>query len=283
MPAVPLRVAAGSAPGLTGTRAMVLPDGGPPTTDLGAAAPAPAGPAPHVRARRRSRRVFAVWMALVVVLALLVGVTAWWLGSGRWTAMPSLVGIGRTPPSTCSRGRPRRQRGDRAATTRSRREASPPPTRPRVPRCCGAAPSRSPCRTGRPDGAGDRRGHRGRRRRAGGPRRRAHPGAVHGRGRVQRLGAGGRGRAHRPGGRHRAGRRAARHARAQPGRRGRPPGPGAGAVPDRPPLDDAAEILSDAGLEAEERSSFPFGRRNGRVVDQTRAPARWSTAARRSP
>lgn len=46
-----------------------------------------------MRARRRGRRAFAVWTAVVLVLALLVGVTAWWLGSGRWTAMPSLVGL----------------------------------------------------------------------------------------------------------------------------------------------------------------------------------------------
>jgi serine/threonine-protein kinase len=34
-----------------------------------------------------------VWTAVVLVLALLVGVTAWWLGSGRWTEVPSLVGL----------------------------------------------------------------------------------------------------------------------------------------------------------------------------------------------
>jgi beta-lactam-binding protein with PASTA domain len=49
----------------------------------------------HRRARRRSRVAFAVWTALVLVLALGVGVTAWWLGSGRWTAVPSLVGVQR--------------------------------------------------------------------------------------------------------------------------------------------------------------------------------------------
>ncbi|MEJ3658927.1 Stk1 family PASTA domain-containing Ser/Thr kinase [Actinomycetes bacterium KLBMP 9759] len=53
------------------------------------------GQAPHVRARQRSRRVFALWIALVLVVAMLVGVTAWWLGSGRWTAMPSVVGLER--------------------------------------------------------------------------------------------------------------------------------------------------------------------------------------------
>jgi serine/threonine protein kinase/beta-lactam-binding protein with PASTA domain len=89
-PAAPQRLAAGTAgstatsaampaPGPRGTRALPRPDDG--------------GPPPHVRARRRSRRAFAVWTAIVLVLAMLVGVTAWWLGSGRWTAMPSLVGL----------------------------------------------------------------------------------------------------------------------------------------------------------------------------------------------
>jgi eukaryotic-like serine/threonine-protein kinase len=86
VPAAPERLAAGTAvsaalpaPGPRGTRALPRPDDD--------------GPPPHVRARRRSRRAFAVWTAVVLVLALLVGVTAWWLGSGRWTAMPNLVGL----------------------------------------------------------------------------------------------------------------------------------------------------------------------------------------------
>lgn len=47
----------------------------------------------HLRARRRSRVAFAVWTAVVLVLALGIGTTAWWLGSGRWTAVPSLAGV----------------------------------------------------------------------------------------------------------------------------------------------------------------------------------------------
>jgi serine/threonine-protein kinase len=66
-------------PGPRGTRALPRPDDG--TTP------------PHVRARRRSRRAFTFWTAVVLVLALLVGATAWWLGSGRWTEMPSIVGL----------------------------------------------------------------------------------------------------------------------------------------------------------------------------------------------
>ncbi len=50
-------------------------------------------PPAHLRARRRSRVVFAVWTAVVLVLAFGIGATAWWLGSGRWTAVPSLAGV----------------------------------------------------------------------------------------------------------------------------------------------------------------------------------------------
>jgi serine/threonine protein kinase/beta-lactam-binding protein with PASTA domain len=75
-------VSAHPAPGPGGTRALPRPhDDDPP---------------PYLLARRRSRTLFAVWTAIVLVLALLVGVTAWWLGSGRWTAMPSIVGLERS-------------------------------------------------------------------------------------------------------------------------------------------------------------------------------------------
>ncbi|MDN5749822.1 MAG: PASTA domain-containing protein, partial [Pseudonocardia sp.] len=47
----------------------------------------------HVRARRRSRHLFGAGIALVVVLALLVAATAWWLGTGRWTEVPTLLGV----------------------------------------------------------------------------------------------------------------------------------------------------------------------------------------------
>jgi serine/threonine protein kinase/beta-lactam-binding protein with PASTA domain len=86
VPAAPERLAAGTAvsaalpaPGPRGTRALPRPHDG--------------DPRPHVRARKRSRKAFAVWTAIVLVLALLVGVTAWWLGNGRWTEMPRLVGL----------------------------------------------------------------------------------------------------------------------------------------------------------------------------------------------
>jgi eukaryotic-like serine/threonine-protein kinase len=53
----------------------------------------PSMPPGHLRVRRRSRRIFAVWVTLVLVLATGIGMTAWWLGSGRWTAVPSLTGV----------------------------------------------------------------------------------------------------------------------------------------------------------------------------------------------
>ncbi len=81
VPAGPVRVPARS----NGTRMM----------ERGAAAP-PEAPSNYLAARRRSRRVFAVWVAIVLVLALAVGVSAWWVGAGRWTAMPSIVGLQQT-------------------------------------------------------------------------------------------------------------------------------------------------------------------------------------------
>lgn len=71
--------------GPRGTRAL-------PRPAVEEAAPSP-GPPPHLRARRRSRRMFAVWTTVVLALALAIAVTAWWLGSGRWTAMPPVVGL----------------------------------------------------------------------------------------------------------------------------------------------------------------------------------------------
>ncbi|MDT7615276.1 MAG: eukaryotic-like serine/threonine-protein kinase [Pseudonocardiales bacterium] len=91
VPAAPVRVPP-SAPRPGGTRTMERAAG---ATGLQPAEEAD-GPPPHLRARRRSRRVFAIWISIVLVVALGVGVTAWWLGSGRWTAMPSLVGLQQT-------------------------------------------------------------------------------------------------------------------------------------------------------------------------------------------
>ncbi|MET1071763.1 MAG: Stk1 family PASTA domain-containing Ser/Thr kinase [Umezawaea sp.] len=68
------------------------------------AAPAPPKPAARKRVprktaaevyeeeRKRNKRRFVLWVSLVALLAVLVGVTAWWMGSGRFTTVPGLVG-----------------------------------------------------------------------------------------------------------------------------------------------------------------------------------------------
>ncbi len=74
----------------------VLPGtGAGPTTAVGSARPGlpPRTPAarpgvpPHIR-RRRARFV----LALVLLLAITIGAIGWWLGSGRWTDVPDLLG-----------------------------------------------------------------------------------------------------------------------------------------------------------------------------------------------
>ncbi|TWP44505.1 Stk1 family PASTA domain-containing Ser/Thr kinase [Lentzea tibetensis] len=42
--------------------------------------------------RLRSKRRFIIWTSVVAVLALIVGLFSWWLGSGRWTAVPEVGG-----------------------------------------------------------------------------------------------------------------------------------------------------------------------------------------------
>ncbi len=81
--------------GPSGTRAMTR-------TDLPAAKPAarpaPAHPPGHdsyQQQRLRSRRAFVAWLLVVLLLASAVGTAAWWLGSGRWTSVPQLVGLER--------------------------------------------------------------------------------------------------------------------------------------------------------------------------------------------
>ena len=43
--------------------------------------------------QRRSRRTMIVWISVVLVLAAILGVAAWWFGSGRWTAVPRIGGL----------------------------------------------------------------------------------------------------------------------------------------------------------------------------------------------
>ncbi len=45
--------------------------------------------------RSRSRRTTIIWLLVVLLLALIVGVGGWWLGSGRYTAIPSVNGFDR--------------------------------------------------------------------------------------------------------------------------------------------------------------------------------------------
>jgi serine/threonine-protein kinase len=64
-----------------------------PTAQVGGSRPAPRVPGarpgvpPHIR-RRRARLAIAV----VLLLAVTIGAIGWWLGSGRWTDVPTLVG-----------------------------------------------------------------------------------------------------------------------------------------------------------------------------------------------
>ncbi|MGH3622563.1 MAG: PASTA domain-containing protein [Sciscionella sp.] len=87
-----------------GTRALSRPEldvsgpvearrspGGPPT------GPPPKqdyySPEQHRSSLRRGRRKLTVWLAVLVLLGVIVGVGAWWLGSGRYTTVPDTVGM----------------------------------------------------------------------------------------------------------------------------------------------------------------------------------------------
>jgi eukaryotic-like serine/threonine-protein kinase len=66
---------------------------------LPAAAPAPPAPPPAAGARsyadvrRRTRRMFVIWIAVILALAVAIGAGAWWLGSGRWASVPRVTGL----------------------------------------------------------------------------------------------------------------------------------------------------------------------------------------------
>ncbi|NLE79062.1 MAG: Stk1 family PASTA domain-containing Ser/Thr kinase [Rhodococcus sp.] len=46
--------------------------------------------------RRRSRRTTTVWLFVVVAIALAVAFGGWWMGSGRYTAVPPIEGLGQS-------------------------------------------------------------------------------------------------------------------------------------------------------------------------------------------
>lgn len=73
-------------PGPRGTRMLPRDD---------AAWGALAGHPPVEQLRRRRRGVFGAWVSVVAVLGLLVGAAGWWLGAGRWTELPTVVGVER--------------------------------------------------------------------------------------------------------------------------------------------------------------------------------------------
>ncbi|WP_051048030.1 Stk1 family PASTA domain-containing Ser/Thr kinase [Rhodococcus sp. AW25M09] len=66
----------------------------------------PAGPPPSERGhyrfpdfesdRHRSRRAIVIWLLVVALLAVLVGFGGWWMGSGRYTAVPMVDGLDTT-------------------------------------------------------------------------------------------------------------------------------------------------------------------------------------------
>jgi serine/threonine-protein kinase len=89
-------MAPGGPMGPQGTRAWTRSELGAPPVGPPVGPPQGGGrpPAPPYQAQRtRGRRNFLIWIAVVLVLAVVVGVGAWWLGSGRWTAVPTVGGL----------------------------------------------------------------------------------------------------------------------------------------------------------------------------------------------
>ncbi|MFI6100431.1 Stk1 family PASTA domain-containing Ser/Thr kinase [Lentzea sp. NPDC051213] len=78
-------------PGISGTRAMQRPE---------QPRRRPAQKKPKVDPveveRKRRKKLFLIWGSVVAVLALLVGLFSWYLGAGRWTAVPPVVGQSET-------------------------------------------------------------------------------------------------------------------------------------------------------------------------------------------
>lgn len=88
-----------------GTRSMTR-------TDMPEGAPGPpwGTPLPPDRARSdgedlhrqriRGRRAFITWVLVILLLAGAIGTAAWWLGTGRWTSVPDVVGLDRAAVET---------------------------------------------------------------------------------------------------------------------------------------------------------------------------------------
>jgi serine/threonine-protein kinase len=49
----------------------------------------------YVARRRRSRRILAIWIGAILLLAVLVGALAWGAGAGQWSSTPALIGLDR--------------------------------------------------------------------------------------------------------------------------------------------------------------------------------------------
>jgi serine/threonine-protein kinase len=83
-------------PGPTGTRALTRAQTGLPAAPSRPRPERPLSPAARfARRRTRDRRVVIIWLVLILLLACLVGVGAWYVGIGRWSAVPTLPGLDR--------------------------------------------------------------------------------------------------------------------------------------------------------------------------------------------
>ncbi|WP_255450088.1 Stk1 family PASTA domain-containing Ser/Thr kinase [Skermania sp. ID1734] len=54
----------------------------------------------YIEDRQRSRRALWIWLLIVILLAAAVGTAGWWMGSGRFTAVPQLTGLDATQAQT---------------------------------------------------------------------------------------------------------------------------------------------------------------------------------------
>ncbi|WP_028477597.1 Stk1 family PASTA domain-containing Ser/Thr kinase [Nocardia sp. CNY236] len=70
-----------------------LPEFGPPIHPEQPQLPQPGRSWSHTTPPRNSRRTVWVWVAIVALLTLLVGAGGWWLGFGRYTAVPPIAGL----------------------------------------------------------------------------------------------------------------------------------------------------------------------------------------------